>query len=178
MALTITEALAEIKTINKRLDSKFNGIAPYLFRQEGFKDPLDKEGGSFEYIKRERQSIKDLQDRVVSIRSGIQKANERTLVTVGTCTRSIADWLVWRRDVAPKSKTFLESLRNSINNVRNQALKQGVTIAQNGASPESPKDFVMNISEKELLRDIEDLETTLGTLDGVLSLKNATTFID
>lgn len=55
MAITITEALAEIKTIGKRIDSKKQFVTSHLARQDGVKDPLEKDGGSAELLKRERQ---------------------------------------------------------------------------------------------------------------------------
>lgn len=41
-----------------------------------------------------------------------------------------------------------------------------------------PTDIVVNVDEQQLAKDIERLEETLGTLDGVLSLKNATVMLD
>ena len=38
-------------------------------------------------------------------------------------------------------------------------------------------DVVINLDEKALADELEGIETTLGTLDGQLSLKNATTVI-
>ena len=54
--LTITEALAEIKTIGKRLEKKREHVKGFLFRQDVFKDPFYSEGGSFSMIERERQA--------------------------------------------------------------------------------------------------------------------------
>src|SRR5277367_6394116 len=99
--VTITEALAELKTIDKRIQKKREFVLGYLLRQEMFKDPLERDGGSVSAIKREMQSIRDLEERKIGIRRAIQQANERTNVTVGKQTRSIADWLVWKREVAP-----------------------------------------------------------------------------
>jgi hypothetical protein len=39
-------------------------------------------------------------------------------------------------------------------------------------------EFVLHLDEKNLLEEQEDLEQTLGELDGKLSLLNATTVID
>src|SRR5579863_1653454 len=64
--LTITEALAEIKTINKRLESKRESVRNYIARDVRVRDPLEKEGGSAEFIKRERQAIIDLEERIVN----------------------------------------------------------------------------------------------------------------
>lgn len=90
MPITITEALAEIKTIIKRVEKKREFITAYLSRQEGVKDPLEKQGGSFENIRKEQQAILDLEDRIVSLRRGIQIANELTIVNISGKSRSIS----------------------------------------------------------------------------------------
>jgi hypothetical protein len=174
MAITITEALAEIKTVQKRIEKKREFIGGFLARQDGIKDPLEKDGGSFQAITRERQAIGDLENRIVTLRRGIQAVNESTTVTINGISRSIADWLVWRRDVAPGHQQFLGKLRASLNSVREQARKQGAALITTGSVADKPTDIVVNINEQDLAAEIEKLEDTLGQLDGQLSLKNAT----
>lgn len=178
MPLTITEALAEIKTIGKRVEKKRESLMGYLARQDGVRDPLEKDGGSAAFITAERQAIGDLTARVIALRRGIQKANDTTTVTVGDRSRSISEWLTWRRDVAPGERGFLAALRNGVNQVRAQAQKSGASVVQPGGVAERPTDLVVNISEQDLAKQIEALEETLGTLDGQLSLKNATVIIE
>jgi hypothetical protein len=175
--ITITEALAELKTIDKRIGKKREFVLQYLYRQEMFKDPLEKEGGAVSAIKRELQAIRDLEERKVSIRRAIQQANERSSVTVGKQTRTIADWLVWRRDVAPKQTEFLAMVRNRIEQARQEAARKGAGLATSAESAK-PNDIIVNVNEQELAREIESLEEVLGILDGQLSLKNATLMID
>lgn len=175
--MTITEALAEIKTIGKRITKKREFVSGFLFRQEMVKDPLEKDGGTVSAIRRERQAIADLEARVVALRLAIQKANTETQITVGKQTRSIADWIVWRREVAPGVQQFLGGLRGSINKVRQDAQKKGVGFTAAGESAQKPDDIIVNISEQELAGETEALEETLGSLDGQLSLKNATVLV-
>lgn len=175
MNITITEALAEIKTIGKRLDKKRQNVLLYLARQEGIKDPLEKEGGSAAFVAAERQSIADLGSRIVDLRRGIQKANEATSVTLGGKTRTIADWLIWRRDVAASEGSFLAQIRQQLNAVRDQARKNGSGVVASSAEANTPADFVVNVNEQDLASQIEAHEEILGQLDGQLSLKNATT---
>ena len=175
MNITITEALAEIKTIGKRLDKKRQNVLLYLARQEGIKDPLEKEGGSATFVAAERQSIADLGSRIVDLRRGIQKANEATSVTLGGKTRTIADWLIWRRDVAASEGSFLAQIRQQLNAVREQARKNGSGVVASSAEANTPADFVVNVNEQDLASQIEAHEEILGQLDGQLSLKNATT---
>ncbi len=177
MTITITEALAEIKTVNKRVASKKTFILDYLSRLEGVKDPLDKDGGSYQAIKRERQAVADLEKRVVTLRRGIQRANDATVVSLEGMTMPISDWLAWRRDVAPERKVFLADIRKKLTLVREQAKRNGATAISPGGSAEKATDVIINIDEQQLATDIEQLENVLGQLDGQLSLKNATTFI-
>lgn len=175
--LTITEALAEIKTIGKRLESKRQFVQQYLARQDAVRDPLQSQGGSVAALRAERQGISDLQARLVALRAAIQSGNVSTSVTLGINTRSIQDWLTWRREVAPGEKQFLNAVRASLASLRQQAMNKGVAIRGAAEQTSAPTDVIVNIDERSLASEIEDLETTLGALDGQLSLKNATTFI-
>jgi len=174
--ITITEALADIPTIEKRIEKKQDFILNYLYRQSSIRDPHEKDGGSGVLIERERQAIADLQKRLIKIRSSIQKANAENTITINGQTRTIVDWLTWRREVAPKEQYFLQELINKINTMRTKAMRQGVSVTDKDAGFSS--DYVVNINERELAQQIEELEIILGTLDGQLSLINATTKVE
>lgn len=176
--MTITEALAEIKLIDSKLDKKRSTIRTYLTRQDQLKDPLATEGGSVEFIRREQQAIGDLEGRKVALRRAIARANEQTDVTVGTATKTVADWLVWRRDVAPGQQAFLTQLWQTIEATRRDAQSRGYTVVENGASVTRPGDIVVNIDVAALSREAENLVEVLGNLDGQLSLKNATVQVE
>lgn len=176
-SLTITEALAEIKTISKRLEKKRAAFLPFLVRQDGIKDPLEKEGGSAQYIQQELQAIGDLEKRIVALRQGINRANDYETITIEGTSRSINEWLTWRREVAPGQKALLERIRSHIESHRAQARKSGVQVLSAGTEASNPADYVVNINEIELNKKIEELEEILGTLDGKLSLKNATALV-
>lgn len=175
--MTITEALAELKTLAKRLEKKRQGIAPYLFRQEGLKDPIKDEGGSVGFVTRERQAIGDLERRVVNIRTAIQLVNLTTPMTVLVMTQTIQEWLNWRKEVAPIRQQFLAGLMQSVLQARKMAQQKGFNVKPADTEKPEPMDILVNLDEQELMRDIETLETILGTLDGQLSLKNATVMI-
>lgn len=172
--MTITEALAEIKTVQKRIDAKRAFIKQYLFRQDNVKDPLEKDGGSEKAIAAEFQAVSDLEKRIVDLRRGIQKANEDTKITLEGVERTISDWLVWRRDVAPIRQGFLSNIRTTLMSVRDSARRQGYSVLSVNAPSDKPTDIVVNINETELAKEIELIDNILGQLDGQLSLKNAT----
>ena len=174
--ITITEALAEIPTIEKRIEKKQEFIRSFLYRQSAVRDPHEKDGGSAELIKRELQAITDLQTRLVKIRALIQEANAKNTITIGDQTNTIVDWLTWRREVAPRQQSFLQDIANRLNGMRREANNKGVSVCDKDAG--YSLDIVVNLNEKELAEKIENMEIILGALDGQLSLKNATITIE
>lgn len=174
--ITITEALAEIPTIGKRVGKKQKFIKDYLYRQANIRDPHEKNGGSAVLLKQEFQAIKDLEDRLIAIRAEIQRANQENTIAIGEETRTIADWLTWRREISSTTQNFYAQLSNSLNHVRTTAMQRGLSVTDKDTG--SPSDFVVNLDEKWLAEEIEHLENVLGILDGQLSLKNATITID
>jgi len=181
MTTTITEALAEIKTIDARVMKKMEFVFTYLGRLEKMKDPLEKDGGSVRALAQERQAIDDLLKRRIAIRTAIQKSNLVSPLTIEGVTQSIAEWLTWRREVAPALQNFLDGMVKRLNLIRAEVQsKQRGSLVQASAQVGStePNDVVINIDELALGAQRESLETILGVLDGLLSLKNATTFID
>ena len=175
--ITITEALAEIPTITKRINKKQEFIFSYLYRQSSVRDPHEKDGGAQLLISREIQAIDDLQERIVNIRAAIQKSNQVNTITIGNTTRTIADWLTWRREVAPVQQVFLNTIVGRLNAVRQDAQRKGMSVIGEDKGYSS-NDIIVNISEKGLADSIEEFEQVMGFLDGQLSLKNATILID
>jgi hypothetical protein len=174
--MTITEALAEIKTVQKRINKKQEFIQAYLLRQEQFKDPLEGDGGCRVVVGKERQAIADLEQRIVDLRLAINAANEETVLSVNGVEKSIAEWIVWRREVAPGAQNFLRKLNATIQSARQEAMRRGVTVVQDEGAAGS-EDVIVNVDESTLATEIEGMEEVLGILDGQLSLKNATTAI-
>jgi len=181
--MTITEALQEIKTINARLLKKRNNSMQYIARDSRARDPFESSGGSARFIHEERQSIKDLEERLIKIRTEIQKANIANNLTVGTTTRTVTEWLIWRREIAENERDYIKGLLTAINAVRNEMQRKGGKVlttpaAEVDLSPNALPEAVINLNERELLTLQDKLENVLGTLDGKLSLFNATATIE
>jgi hypothetical protein len=174
--LTITEALAEMKTLQKRIEKKRESIGPYLLRQAVVLDPLEQQGGSKEFIRKERQALKDLENRMVTIRTSIQQVNQVTTIQIESETRTIAEWLTWRKEVSHGQSLFLKRLHTSITGMRTEIQKRGGTIGESVDA--SALNVIVNVDEALLLKEIEEIENILGKLDGQLSLKNATVLIE
>jgi hypothetical protein len=172
---TITEALAEIKTVNKRIATKRQFIQDYLYRLDSLRDPHEKDGGSASLIANEFQAIRDLEERVITLRNAIQTANETNKIAIEGDERSIADWLVWRREVSNGRGQFLNRLRLNLTSARD-AVKSG-RVNMGNQQQSQPTDLIVNINEQELSKEHEKLQNILGQLDGQLSLKNATVMI-
>lgn len=179
--ITITEALAEVKTIPARVAKKQEAIMRYFHRDSRMTDPLVKDGGlgSVEFILRERQGIRDLHSRLVRIRCAIQVANHNTMLEVGGVTKTVAQWLGWRREVAGEEGKFLSTMAASVGEIRRQALAKGWGTATPGAvDPSKEYQILINVDEAALAKDVEGHEALLGALDGKLALVNATTLIE
>jgi hypothetical protein len=173
--LTVAEALAEVQTIRRRIDKKQQLIAAYLLREQQYRDPLRAEGGSAAVLAGELRSVAALHERTVLLRRLIQNAYEGTAVSFGGRTRSLADWLVWRREVSARRAGFLKALSTRIHKARLSAARRGRATA---APADKPRDVVVHLNEQELAQDIEGLEELLGYLDGQLALKNATVTVE
>jgi len=169
--MTITEGLAEIKTIGKRIEKKRDFVNQYLIRPDNVRDPLEKEGGSEINIRKSVQGITDLYKRWVTIRLAIQKVNYETQLTIKGQSMSIAQWLIWRREVSQHLKGFWDSLADQINK-RTQYTYTTVTGSKEILSA------IVSYPASAITEERELLESVLGELDGQLSLKNATTFIE
>lgn len=176
--ITLTEALAELKLIKSKIDKKKTFIMSNLGRQEGAKDQLEKSGGTPEVLKSEMQAVNDLMERLVRIRSSIASANTATSVEILGVKRTIADWLVWRRDVAPLIKDFERSVTSGISQLKNSAKSQGFRVVGNQGEAAVPTDVIICLDEKVLSEKSEHIQEVLDTLDGKLSLHNATVQVE
>jgi hypothetical protein len=178
--VTITEALAETKTISARINSAQTAIQRHLVRDARMVDPLANVGGSEKFVAEQRQSIRDLQNRLVDIRTKIQDANRATSLTIADRTMSVAEWLNWRREVASNEGNFLTALSGIISNSRGGAGSfTGFRARLTSEAVDSkPIDIVSSIDERSLAVEIDKHAQIVGELDGRLSLINATTYIE
>jgi len=174
MKMTITEALAEIKTIDKRLQKKVEFVGQYVALPSMLKDPLAKQGGAAAVVAETLQSVSDLQRRKTGIRLAVQEANVATELSIGSRRCSVAEWIIWRREVSGQEMSLLRGIQQQINRARQQMLERKGSVQP----PVTPEDIAVAVDEKKPADDIEHLEDVLGQLDGKLSLKNATVLVD
>jgi len=175
--ITITEALSEINLIKKKVITKQSKIECALIRAEHLPDPFLTEGGSEEMIKREYQGLRDLNRRLQTIRAKISLANLSNEITVEDETRSIHDWLIWKREISADQIKFTHRVHTAIAGHMKTA----------GTQPQVFKDaedkvklvqYKVNIDYAEWLQRHTVLSEKLEKLDGKLSLKNATIVLE
>lgn len=176
--ITITEALSEVNLVKKKIQAKMAEVSPYVTRFSTTTDPFAEKGGSSIKIGQDFQSIRDLSARLQGIRFGISKANLSTQITIEGETKTIHDWLTWKREVYPDQKALLTQ---TIQQVRAELKKQ------QSHSPPAYRDekgepkfasLVINVDLDAVTKDLERLEQIYEKLDGQLSLKNATIMIE
>lgn len=137
-------------------------------------DPLAQKGGSKEYIKAEMQSIAALEDNVVNTRLAIQKANADNVININGIEKSVAAWLIWRREVAPLLQSFFRNVDSKLTQSRAQIAQANRSLAAGATA----SDLVVYVDEKKIAEDAETIGEVLGVLDGRLSAFNATHTID
>lgn len=175
--MTITEALAEIKTIGKRIAKKQEFILAHLVRQGNVRDPLDKQGGSWKLIQEEQQAIRDLAMRIVALRTMIQRSNQTTRLSLNGTSLFVTEWLAWRKEAAPILKQYLDQVWQHVSGARPHYQKQGLNVRKATEETGEAVDILIHVDERALAEEREKLEATLGDLDGKLSILNATTEI-
>lgn len=168
-AITITEALAELRTIAKRIAAKEEFIGGNVGRHSMAVDPHEKDGGSAKLVAEAMQARDDLCERVIAIRTAIQKKNLSTNLTVAGATRTVSEWLSWRRDVESMERGFLQRLSRTIVQTR--------TKIRNEIPDGMEADLVTHLNEKALADSLEFIEEVSGELDGQLTLSNSTNTI-
>lgn len=177
MKTTITEALAEIELIKKKIKKKEDFIATNSTFATHVPDPFKSEGGQTKVVTQELQAVSDLYKRWVKIRSAIAAANLEETITLGEDKRSISEWLVWRREVAEKQRDFLgRAARNTLDFLKSKSNTPDAYKNDEGKTVLVSWESAIHVDD--LLKKEETIETILGELDGKLSLKNATITIE
>lgn len=176
--MTITEALAELKTLKARVEKKQQFVIENCVRPGMIVDPMAKEGGQESRVTQERQAIRDLLKRIEAVRLAIMQKNLATELEVLGEKRSVQGWLTWRRDIAPVIQTFTKGLADRVRTARTPQAWKGINMTNHEELQKWLSAVIVNVSELEVQKDWERLAEVLGTLDGKLSLHNATNTID
>jgi len=172
--LSISEALAEIKLIDKKVAKKREDIFTHSTRFEHITDPFEKEvGGSFGHLQRELQAIEDLLARRIKIRELISKANLENTVTVEHKTMNICSWLTWKREISAAHKKHLCDLKNLVERRLSENITRPQLLKKDDNTDPILTKLISNLEISKLQKGIEELMTIEERLDGILSMKNA-----
>jgi hypothetical protein len=173
--MTLTEALGKIKTIDARIEKKKQTVMEHLLRPAALVDPLAASGGQELLVQGELQAIKDLLEYKLALKTAINQANQVEYLTImagpETITMSIAEWLMWKRYIAPIRIDLLNNLLRKISNQRDEFVRR--MAAQPGQ-----QSLIVNVDEAKLAQQLELVVQVFGEMDGQLSLRNSTAFCD
>ena len=179
--LTITEGLAEIKLTHKKLVSVTANVQQYVVYPASQLDPLAKSGGSSKYIQEQLDSLAGLTDYLVKLREAIAASNMVTHFTIKGVTKTVQQWLEWKREAGPKKLDALHAILSKIQESRDemsrrQAMSGLRSVSQTAAA--LPEGLTVNLDESALLKDIQELEELLAVIDGQLNQINSMTRIN
>lgn len=124
-SMSVTQALAELKLVRKRLDS---GLRHAEWASVATKThPVNAE--KFEKdANASLQSYTDLYTRYIKLKTAIVRANAATRVKVGSWEGSVADAIEYKRCIEFK-KTLLESLRDGLTQARSEYEQEQAQVA-------------------------------------------------
>ena len=175
--ITITEALSEINLVKKKISAKQAKIQSALVQAEHIADPFLSEGGSEAMIKAESQGIYDLNYRLAKIRAEISHANLTHKISLGEDSRSIHDWLIWKREIATGQIRFTKEVHEAIKN-HNKSSSDRPQVYKDSEEKVQLVKYKINVDYADWLKREAELNEKLEKLDGQLSLKNATIVIE
>lgn len=173
--MTVTEALAEVKLVLKKIEKKKQTVAQNLVRIEHDKDPF---GDTKLMVKSEIQSVQDLYKRLVSIRKAISKSNLETIVAIGNLTLSVTEWLTWKKEVyKPLNELYASTVSRSTELLKNASDRPQLYKKEPQDEAQLVK-VVSNVDVAQLTKYQEEILEVNEKLDGLLSLKNATVMLE
>ena len=193
--MTCTQALAELKLVDKRIEKKINNSTFVSFEGEFRKRNVNVNNATSDY-----QSINDLIKRRTKIKAALIASNAITRVSINGEEMSVAEAIETKSTIKHKKRLLqeLKSQYGSINNeIERENAKHRRNIEDRYSKPTDDKKEDNNFTEiskkymelngvkivdpieidtkiKELEAYIEGFETQV---DYVLSVKNATTEI-
>lgn len=167
--MKIIEALKKIKDLSRKLDDLVEKVAKHCA-------DLDCETPMYENQRRQvaewLQAHTDITKEILSLRVAIQRTNLATNVTIELggkfVTKSIAEWIHRRKDLANKEEQIWRKLTD-------RGLKEGY---MNQLTPNSPQREVkrrLYFDPAERDAKIEVYRSEPSVIDGTLEITNAVT---
>lgn len=172
LKITITEALAEVKLIDKKVAKKKEIVLSNVVRARHAKDPFERDGGSEQYLTREIQAITDLERRKVKLREAISTANLNNSLTIGERTDTIHNWIVWKREIAKSSGEFAKQIHVGIKSHMTSSSSKP-QVYQDDEGKQKIVEWVYGLDYPIYIAKDQQHQSYLDELDGKLSLLNA-----
>lgn len=170
--MTITEALKEIKFLEKKINDKAQKLRAACCEMDYSGQPFTygDESEQRAVVNGLQQSIVDMTNEIERLSISVNKTNLETNVSVNGKERSIASWILRRRKLCSLEVRAWNSLTDNGLKPQAQSIKN-----ENGESVAvvtNPKKFY---DEKKKNEVIESLENEANEIDGKLEVVNATT---
>jgi len=170
--MKIIEAMKKIKYLRKKVDDLALKINQNAADYSHEKSTYGTEEDQREQIKMWIQSAEDVITEILSLRVSIQRTNLETDCTIEvggkTVTKSIAEWIHRRRDLAGLNKSLWSSLNEGGRNQKHIAYKDTT-----GEEKVASLRLYFDPAERDAKKDIYTEEPSL--IDGALEVKNAVT---
>jgi predicted nuclease with TOPRIM domain len=163
-SMSITQALAELKLLRKRLDSGLYGVE--WVKVSTKTQPVNTEK-FMTAAKGSLQSYTDLYDRYVALKTAIVRANADTRVKVGSWEGSIADAIECKRSIDLK-KRLLDTMREQLVDVRAQYDQEQARLTER----------LERLLVSELGKDVRTNPETITALSTTFRANNPIEFID
>ena len=163
--MKLIEAMKELKLIVAKISRNREETIKYSSGLSNEKPVFETEKAQSEYVARLIQSTEDLVKRYLDLKSAIEYTNLKTKVTIHGETRSISEWLVYKRNLA------------GIRHHAYQAANDSVALGRKSKDAAALKDvqIVRYYDEAVMNAKLRNLIEILGSLDGTLEVINATT---
>lgn len=175
--MTITEALAEVRLIEKKIIKQQKIVFENRSRLSHVADPYADAGGGKKAVESAFQSVRDLGKRLADIRISISVANQATMLELNGREMSITGWLAWRREVAPQHLKFMEKLSGAVSKDQEQ-IENNPPAYKDENGKVLLSEIIYNVDKSNLDKEIISFDETLSILDGKLSLLNATVVVE
>ena len=155
--MKIIEALKEIKLIEKKIEENGKLVFKYSSQPDNIKLPFETEEQQKKEIRNLDQSTKDLIENMIILNKRISITNLKVQVEINGETRSIQEWILYRRKIYTLYMNFYENMK-----VGRFTVEKDVKI----------NTFFDERSKVDSIRRIED---TYHHIDRRLEVINATT---
>lgn len=141
-------------------------------------DKFSKDGGAEKVLTSELQSIENLNLNLIKIRSAIMKANLENNIVIDGASLPIYSWLVWRKEVFNVLQRTYEDIWEKTKQEVDKSMRTPQVVKDNEGKVIELARVIPNMNHVECQKIFQKISETNDSLDGKLSLANATIVIE